>query len=240
MQAIIMAAGKGSRMGELTEEKPKAFLEIRGKKIIEYTIDMLHKYGIWDISIVIGYKDTDFRKLFQNVPGISLVYNPFYEMTNVIGSFWVGRQQLRDDFIYIHADTLCDTLIFEELIRTEGDLVLPVDTNSRDEEAMKVRVENGHLIELSKKMDASKAMGEFIGIMKITRPVISDLIEAATELMREKRFNAYFEEAVQILVNKNKYDIRLIETAGRFWREMDFPEDFQQTDKDISQSLLDL
>ncbi|MDF2565867.1 MAG: putative sugar nucleotidyltransferase, partial [Massilibacillus sp.] len=65
MQAIIMAAGKGSRLGEITNGKPKSFLEIKGKKLIEYNIQMLHKYGIHDITIVTGYQSEAFVELTQ-------------------------------------------------------------------------------------------------------------------------------------------------------------------------------
>ena len=57
MQAIIMAAGKGSRLGSLTEDLPKSLLKINGKRILDINIAMLHRYGIWDITVVTGFKD---------------------------------------------------------------------------------------------------------------------------------------------------------------------------------------
>ena len=117
MQAIIMAAGKGSRLGSLTENIPKSLLEIKGKKLLDINIAMLHKYGIWDITIVTGYQDEKFIQVTEDVPGITLVYNPFYEFTNVIGSYYMGMKQLHEDFIYLHADTICEIGIFDELIQ---------------------------------------------------------------------------------------------------------------------------
>lgn len=55
MQAIIMAAGKGSRLGQLTKDKPKSFVEVKGIKLLEYNIALLHEYGITDIVVVTGY-----------------------------------------------------------------------------------------------------------------------------------------------------------------------------------------
>ncbi len=240
MQAIIMAAGKGSRLGSITDEMPKSFLEIKGKKLIEYSISMLHKYGIWDITIVIGYRDWDFRELLGSVPGIRFVYNPFYEMTNVIGSFWMGMENLHDDFVYLHADTLCDTGIFEDLLFSEGDMVMPIDMKSCGEEEMKVRIENGKIVELSKKINPEKADGEFIGIMKIRKNVLNELKKATTELMREKVFGEYFEAAISRLIGKDKYDIRVVETAGRFWNEIDFAEDYESAAAKISKGLLEM
>lgn len=240
MQAIIMAAGKGSRLGNLTADKPKSFLEIKDKKLIEYSIDMLHKYGIQDITIVIGYRDTDFRELLGNIPGIRLVYNPFYEIVNVLGSFYVGMENLSEDFIFMHADTLCDTQIFEELLKSDGDMVLPVDIKPCGDEEMKVRIEDGKITELTKQMNPDDADGEFIGIMKIGKKAIGSLKTAVTDLMREKCYGEYFEAAVRRLILENEYDVRIVETSGRFWSEIDFREDYEAASRDISQSLLDL
>ncbi len=238
MQAIIMAAGKGSRLGSLTENTPKSLLKIKGKRLLDINIAMLHKYGIWDIVIVTGYQDTQFIEATKGIPGITLVYNPFYEFTNVIGSYYMGMRQLHDDFVYLHADTICDTAIFDELLRSEGDVVLPVDTKPCDDEAMKVRLENNHIVEITKQMSVEAAAGEFIGIAKFSKKVIEDLNASTIGILRDKIFTSYFEGALQRVMDMSKYDIRMIETQGRFWGEVDFLEDYQRAEKNISADLL--
>ena len=115
-----MAAGKGSRLGDLTENKPKAFLEIEGIKLIEYSIALLHAYGIKDIILVTGYMNEKYEELVKKYDGIVCVYNPFYEMMNVLGSFYMAQEYLKEeDTIYMHADTLCDPDIFENMIKQE-------------------------------------------------------------------------------------------------------------------------
>ena len=151
MQAIIMAAGKGSRLGDVTRDVPKSFAEIKGKKLIEYNLRLLEKYGVDDIILVAGYRSEAFEELAKDRSGIRLVFNPFYEMTNVLGSFYMGMEALNDDFIFLHADTLCEPEIFEKLIHIQGDVVLPVDYKQCDEEAMKVRSEKGRIKETMKK-----------------------------------------------------------------------------------------
>ena len=239
MQAIIMAAGKGSRLGSLTENTPKSLLEIKGKKLLDINIAMLHKYGIWDITIVTGFEDQKFIEATKGIPGITLVYNPFYEFTNVIGSYYMGMKQLHDDFIYLHADTICDIGIFDELLKGDGDIVLPVDTKPCDDEAMKVRLEEGKIVEITKQMPVDVAAGEFIGIAKFKKNVIDDLNNSTIGVLRDKIFTSYFEGALQRVFDMKKYDIRMIETNGRFWGEVDFLEDYQRAEKNISSELLD-
>lgn len=228
MQAIIMAAGKGSRISELTGGHPKSFLEFEGKRLINRNIDMLHEYGIQDITIVTGYREEEFRELLGNIEGIQFIYNPFYSLVNVIGSFWMARNELYDDFVYMHADTICENALLKDLFRAKGDIVLPVDKHPVDEEAMKVRcAEDGTVVEITKNMPVDKAIGEFIGIARISKCVIHDLQDKATLLMKNQAFTEYFEAAIQMLVDEHKYDTEVLDISDKFWAEIDFPEDLE-------------
>lgn len=240
MQAIIMAAGKGSRLGDLTENKPKSFMEIKGFKMIEYNISMLHAFGIRDIIIVTGYQSERFDELTEKIDGIKCVYNPFYEMVNVLGSFFMAKEFLHDDFVYLHADTLCAPEIFKALLEEAGDIILPVDYSPCDEEAMKVKVTDGKIVEINKTMECETSEGEFIGIAKIGRRVISELNRATVELMKEMAFTSYFEGAVQRVIDKQTFLVKSISTQGYFWSEVDFKEDYQKACALIPDSLVQI
>ena len=237
MQAIIMAAGKGSRLGSLTAGKPKSFVEIKGKKLIEYNLKLLEKYGVDEIIIVTGYQCEAFEELMRDMKNVKFVYNPFYEMVNVLGSFYMGMNMLNDDFIYLHADTICEPKIFENLVRLEADVILPVDYKICDDEAMKVRSENGHVVQITKKMPNELADGEFIGMAAFKKKVIPALKEKTKQLMKEKAFTEYFESAIQRMIDEEKFDIRTVPTDGAFWAEVDFIEDYEKAVADMPESL---
>ncbi|MCR5329924.1 MAG: phosphocholine cytidylyltransferase family protein [Lachnospiraceae bacterium] len=230
MQAIIMAAGRGSRLGNLTDDRPKSFLEVNGESLIDHNIKMLHAFGIKDIKIVTGYKNEMFEEHFKGNANIELIYNPFYEMMNVLGSFFMGMGALKDDeeTVFLHADTVCDYGIFKDMLEKEGDMVLPVDFRPCDEEAMKVLTKDGEVIEISKEIDCSKGEGEFIGICKIKDSAVVRVKEAAKKLMKEKQFKEYFEGAIQELINRKQYRIITVATNGRFWGEVDTEEDLER------------
>lgn len=237
MQAIIMAAGKGSRLGSLTAGKPKSFVEIKGKKLIDYNLKLLEKYGVDEIIIVTGYQCGAFEELTRGMENVKLVYNPFYEMMNVLGSFYMGMNMLNDDFIYLHADTICEPKIFEKLVRMEADVLLPVDYKICDDEAMKVRSENGNVVQITKKMSNELADGEFIGIAAFKKRVLPALKEKTKQLMTEKAFNEYFESAIQRLIDDENFDIETVSTDGAFWAEVDFIEDYKRADEQMPESL---
>lgn len=240
MQAIIMAAGKGSRLGNLTEGKPKSFAELKGRKLIEYNLMLLEQFHVDEIILVTGYQSEQFEELVKDRKNIKIVYNPFYEMVNVLGSFYMGMEKLHDDFIYLHADTLCEPSIFEKLVKMESDVTLPVDYKTCDDEAMKIRSCNGKVAEITKQMPNELAEGEFIGMASFRKKVLPALKEKTKQLMKEKAFGAYFESAVQRLIDKEVFNIIAVPTEGAFWAEIDFIEDYEKAAAEIPQSLTEI
>lgn len=240
MQAIIMAAGKGSRLGSLTDGKPKSFAEIKGKKLIEYNLQLLNHYGVERITIVTGYCCDAFEEFTKDMKNVTLVYNPFYEMVNVLGSFFMGMEILNDDFIYLHADTICEPAIFEKMMKSNSDIILPIDYKKCDDEAMKVRSVNGKVVEITKQMSLDIAEGEFIGMAAFKKRVIPYLKNATKELMQEKEFMAYFESAIQRLIDKDLFHIEAVPTESYFWAEVDFLEDYERAVANIPESLINI
>ncbi len=240
MQAIIMAAGKGSRLGELTEGSPKSFLEIRGKKLIAYNLELLQKLGVDKTIIVTGYKTECFEELLAGRKDIQIIFNPFYELANVIASFYFGMEYLHDDFIYLHADTLCDPAVFRRMLSSSADVVLPVDYKRCDEEAMKVRSgADGNIAAISKGIPPDAAEGEFIGIALFRKQVIPALKKQVIAVLKEKRFSEYFESAIQKLIDGNACRIQALPTEGAFWAEIDFREDYEKACERIPAYMAD-
>ncbi|MCH3923198.1 NTP transferase domain-containing protein [Limosilactobacillus sp.] len=97
--AIIMAAGKGTRMRPLTYQTPKPLIEVNGKPMIESVIDGLHQNGIKDITVVIGYLGEHFSYLTDKYAGLKLINNPYYDQYNNISSLYVARNELKNTVI---------------------------------------------------------------------------------------------------------------------------------------------
>ena len=228
MQAIIMAAGKGSRLGELTKGYPKSFVEINGKKLIEYNMDVLRDIGVEKIIIVTGYREDAFAELTKDMDDVVLKYNPFYSLVNVLGSFYMGMDELDDDFIFLHADTLCDKSIFDRLIQLEADVNLPVEYKKCDDEAMKVRSEGGKLVEITKQMPVEAAEGEFIGVASFRKEVLDVLKQKVKEVLADGDFASYFEGAIQRMIDETECDIKPFDIGNAPWAEIDFKEDYDR------------
>lgn len=97
--AIIMAAGFGTRMRPLTYETPKPLIPVHGQPMIESVIAGLHQNNIEDITVVVGYLGEQFNYLPTKYPGIKLISNPYYDRYNNISSLYVAQNELKNTVI---------------------------------------------------------------------------------------------------------------------------------------------
>lgn len=98
-RAIIMAAGRGERMHPVTLTTPKPLVRVNGYRMIDTVIEALHKNGIYEIYVVVGYKQEQFLSLPQEYEGLVLIHNPYYETCNNISSLYMAREHLEDCII---------------------------------------------------------------------------------------------------------------------------------------------
>ena len=98
-RAIIMAAGIGQRMRPLTLTVPKPLVRVRGRRMIDTVIDALHENGIREIHVVVGHLKEQFLPLARENPGLELIENPWYDVSNNISSLYVAREWLEDCII---------------------------------------------------------------------------------------------------------------------------------------------
>ena len=104
-RAVIMAAGTGSRMKPVTLETPKPLVKVNGVRMIDTVIGALHKNGIREIYVVVGYMKEQFAGLEAQYEGLTLVENPDYDRYNNISSLYVVRGHL-ENAIILDADQI--------------------------------------------------------------------------------------------------------------------------------------
>ena len=98
-RAIIMAAGFGNRMKPVTLNTPKPLIKVNGKRMIDTIIDGLHKNGIDEIYLVVGYLSEKFQELLEKYPNLNFIKNPYYDTCNNISSLYVARDFISNAII---------------------------------------------------------------------------------------------------------------------------------------------
>ena len=98
-RAIIMAAGLGNRLSPVTLTTPKPLIKVNGTRMIDTAISALHKNGIFEIYVVVGYMKEQFLSLEKDNPGLVLIDNPYYAECNNIASLYVARDYIENAII---------------------------------------------------------------------------------------------------------------------------------------------
>ncbi|WP_461615725.1 phosphocholine cytidylyltransferase family protein [Clostridium sp. Marseille-QA1073] len=224
-KAIIVAAGLGSRLGDLTKDTPKPLLKIGEDTIIERNINTLKKNGIEDIGIVVGYKKEKIMELLGD--SYTYIFNPFYENTNNMASLWFAKDFVRNsNFIYCHSDIIYEEYILKKLLNTKGDIVLSVEEKRCDGEAMKVLLTDNTFVKSSKDISLEKAYGEWIGMARFSHTGWNLYFKYIEELLYNKNFKVYDTEAMNNLVKDYIGFIKISSFTNLKWYEIDFYEDY--------------
>jgi len=245
MKAIIIAAGRGKRLGSFTKNTPKPLVDINGSSFFNNTIQKLKHIGISDISAIIGYKKEQF-KVFKD---IKFYENNNWENNNILHSLFCVKEYMNDDLIISYADIWFHKEPFEKLINTTDDISICVDNDwesyyiGRTEHPIS-QAENvlyddkGKIYKIGKHIyqDKNKKLktGEFMGLMKISKNIINKFIEEfeylekniwlTSPFQNSKTFqNAYLTDFIDYLINKD-YNIKCcLNTKG--WYEIDTKQD---------------
>ena len=227
MLGVILAAGKGSRISNVTRGVPKSFLEINGFSIIDRQIKAMKDNEINKIIIVVGYRMDLFIDKFQNDRDIILVKNPFYADCNVLGSLWMARPYLGKGFIFTHADTFFDPTIIKDLLEHKGEVVLATELkNNCQAEEMKVKVENMKIVKVSKELDCKVSDGEFTGVAKIDQNMSSQVIDFIDHRVENHGgIHDYFEAVFQDMIDEGVV-IHSMDIGKKYSIEIDFPSDY--------------
>lgn len=221
MKAVILAAGRGSRFGELTKNRHKTLLPVAGVPLLGRILQGLKEAGIREVWIVIGYKADTIKKEFgssYNGLKINYIYAKRWKKGNLY-SLLAVEKIMKTRFILCMSDHLFDPEIVKKLKNTNSrcTVILAVDKTRCLPEDTKVLEQDGFIIKIGKNINPSNCVDT--GFFLCSPKVFKYAAEAAKKGMTE------LSDAIQIAAMHR--DARVIDVSGFFWADIDTKQDLE-------------
>ena len=235
MNAIILAAGMGTRLGSITRNIPKALVEVMGKELVRYIVGMALYVNVSKIIVVGGCGFNTLKAFLEtNVPEAIVTENPDYRKGNIY-SLKCALPFTNEDFLIFNVDHVFSKDLLNIIIRacdTSKEITVFCDNiKPIEEDQMKVRKEKNQLQRISKKMETYDT--GYIGLVYCPKVMTSSFIKATDAAIDQNGENAMTEDILNYLVSEDKF-IKVVDVSCHEWLEVDTPEDFFQAEELVS------
>lgn len=218
MKAVILAAGRGTRLGL---DLPKAMVKVDSERtIIDYQVENLKPFiSVENILVVVGFKK---ELIVGRHPELTYTFNERFAVTNTSKSLLKGLSRLDDDVLWLNGDVIFDREIIPKMLSAGCSCVLVDDKRCGPEEVKYRTDEAGYITEISKQVE--EAEGEALGLNLVARADLESL-RRHLELVGD---NDYFEKAIENYIVQERGRFLAVPAGGLFCHEVDFPEDLER------------
>jgi phosphoenolpyruvate phosphomutase len=175
-KTIIIGAGRGRRLMPLTEDTPKCFTEIKGKRILDWIADVWHAADVTEIAFVGGYQ---IQRIQQDYPEFRFYHNVDWQHNNILASLFCAEAEMDAPFACTYSDIIYRPWVTQKLVESPHDIALVVDTAWREryaartlhpeDDGEKVLATGERISQVSRNIDAATAYGEYIGVAKFSQ-----------------------------------------------------------------------
>jgi len=241
MRALLLAAGRGIRLGPLGLERPKCLLPFEGRSLLARHLECLRALGVSEIAVAVGYRADEVRAELSAAGAdlrVRAVENPRYERGSVV-SLWTLREALcaGGDVILMDADVLYDAAILARLVERPGNVFLmDRDFDDTGEEAVKLCLRRGVPVEFRKRVAKDldhDGVGESVGFFRFGEAVARALAARCAAYVDAGRLDEPYEEAIRDLVLDDPTRFRVEDVTGLPWIEIDFPDDVRRAAEEV-------
>lgn len=244
MKAIILAAGEGKRLRPLTNDKPKCMVNLFGRNLLDWKIDILKKCGISEIIVVTGYKN---EKI--NTKNVKFYKNTKFDKTNMVETLFCARKEFNDTLIVIYGDIIFEKKILQKLLENTDEISVIVDENWKDywnlrfenplDDAESLKIDKcGFIQNIGQKVNSIEEIcGQYIGLIKFDKNIINKITEFYDEMKKNSKINynplnsklpfekSYMTDFLQKMIDSG-FKIKSIPIKNG-WLELDSFNDFQ-------------
>lgn len=237
MQAIILAAGMGRRLGEFTADNTKCMLEVNGVRLIDRVIGQLSRITLSRIVIVIGYEGQKLKRYIEKKypdKAIDFVENSVFDKTNNIYSLWLARGYMaEEDTLLLESDLIYEDAILEAAVKCEDQNIALVSKYETWMDGTMVKIDDErNIVNFVPKSDfkysETASYYKTVNIYKFSRDFIVNhylpFLDAYIKVLGE---NEYYEQVLRVITLIDKCGIKALPVTGLDWYEIDDVQDLR-------------
>lgn len=241
-KAIILAAGVGQRLGELTKETPKCLLPISSSKVLlDSALEALIENSIQEIILVTGFANKKLeefiRAKWKDQFSYRFIFNDKFAEYNNVYSAYLAKDFWDDETILLNSDIIFHSYILKLLVSqlTTQNSFLIIDSKKRlSEEDMKVKInQQGEIKAISKNLDIESSSGEYIGIMYLKGFERIKFIESLSRNVKRKKLDIYYEDVLNDVLGE--ISVYACTTNSLPWTEIDTVGDYENAKKILNE-----
>ena len=240
MQVIILAAGMGKRLGELTKNNTKCMIRVNGVTLIERVLAQFSVLNLNRVIIVIGYKGEELRNFigdsYKGLP-IEYVINPIYDATNNIYSLFLAKEQLQeDDTLLIESDLIFEDRVLDKILSDPyPNIALVAKYESwMDGTVVMLDHDNNILNFVTKKafdFDYKESYYKTVNIYKFSKEFsITHYVPFLNAYINALGDNEYYEQVLRVIALLDKPDLKALPLSGEKWYEIDDIQDLNNAE----------
>ena len=230
---MILVAGVGSRLRPLTDDRPKALVDVGGETILARALRILGQRGVTRVVLATGYREDALRSALRQSP-LELVFvpNQDYATTQNSVSLALCEEALAGAaFFKLDGDVVFQPEVLERLDACEAELAVAVDrTRMTDAEAMKFTLSGASLAiaAFGKGIPLSESRGESIGIERVSAGANGRLFAALAAHRARGSVSLYYEDVYSELISRGRLDARAVDVGDLHWTEVDDLRDLER------------
>ena len=221
----------------LTESMPKCCLVLEGKTLLEHQVESLAANGIDEVVVVTGFAHQVVEDVVSRIRDVFVrtLYNPFYALSDNLGTSWVARNEMKAPFLLVNGDTLFEPSTLARLLSSDRPYPITLATDRKgnyDADDMKISAEGARLKRVGKKLNMDIVNGESIGMMVFNQAGADAFVQKVECLMAGPDGLArWYLSAIDELAVAGLVGIRSIQGLG--WCEVDDLADFAHAENTV-------
>ncbi|MDY7037500.1 MAG: phosphocholine cytidylyltransferase family protein [Thermodesulfobacteriota bacterium] len=229
MRAIILAAGRSTRLYPLTLDKPKCLLTIGNNTIIEHQITWLRGCGVDDILVVIGYLGHRIKKVLGNT--IRYKYYKDFGTTNNLHTLYHVRDELKGDIVILFSDVLLSKDLLKRCIENTKDFRLIIDKKNVTCKTMRVKIKDNSIYDIGNHIPVQEGDGNFTGIAGFSKKGVELLVGQMEKMVKDEFHKKSYYTAALTAIAGRGHTINYIDVKNEPWIEIDYEEDYQKAQR---------